>query len=73
MWLKLGRWVNQELRSYFLVGSYGRSSWTSFFFLRGGASCYDSSYLGEFLCFPEVLGIATKFKFRESQLIAKTR
>ena len=42
------------------------------FFLGGGASCYVISYLGEFLCFPEVLGIATKFRFRESPVIAKT-
>ena len=62
-------WVNLDLWSYFLASSYGRSSWTSFFF-GGGSSCCDCSYLGEFLC-PEVLGIATKFRFRESRVIAK--
>ena len=52
-----------------MVGVTGRVS-----FLEGGTSCYDCSYLGEFLCFnPEVIGIATKFTFRESQVITKTR
>ena len=64
------------------MSSYGRSSWTSFFFWGGeGMSCYDSSYLGEFFlflflflfffcfCFPE----ATKFRFHESRVIAKNR
>ena len=71
MGLKLGWWVE-------LGPTYGRSSWTGFFIFFGGGggdgtSCYDSSYLGEFLCFPEVLGIATKFRFRESWVIMKTR
>ena len=59
----------------FLASSHGRSSWTSFFsfFLGGGMICYDSSYLGEFICFPEVLGFATKFRFRGSWVIVKTR
>ena len=47
-----------------MVGVPGQVS-----FLGGGASCYDSSYLGEFLCCPEVIGIATKFGFRESWVI----
>ena len=55
----------------FLASSYGRSSWTRFFFGGGGASCYDSSYLGEFLCLPEVIGIVTKLRFCDSWVIAK--
>ena len=35
----------------------------------GGVSCYDSNYLIEFLWFPEVLGIVTKFRFCESRII----
>ena len=37
-------------------------------FLGGGVSCYDSSYLVELLCIQEVIGIATKFRFRENQV-----
>ena len=28
-------------------------SWKTFLGGGGGGSCYDSSYLGEFLCFPQ--------------------
>ena len=59
---------------------FGKFSWKvlqgEFLFLGGGGSvrCHDSSYLSEFLCFLEVLGIATKFRFHENQvIIAKTR
>ena len=46
------------------------SSWGSFF-LGGRGELYDSSYPGEFLCFPEVTGIATKFRFCKNQVIEK--
>ena len=32
-------------------------------------SCYVRSYLSKVLSFPEILGIATKFRFRESRVI----
>ena len=43
------------------------------FLVSSLASCYDSSYLGEIFCFPEVTGIAAKFRFRESDIITQTR
>ena len=50
-----------------MVGLPGQVS-----FSGEGVCCYDSSYPGEFLCFQEELGIATKFRFHKAGLSQKT-
>ena len=71
MKLLFGKFLWKEFLDEFSFPSF----FFFFFFFRcwGEARVVDSSYLGEFLCFPEVLEIATKFRFCESQVSAKTK
>ena len=56
---------------------FGKFLWQEFLdkflFLREVGVVMIAVYLGEFLCFPEVLGNAAKVRFCESRVIVKTR